>query len=368
MTNPRTYYNLMLKNYPQYEQLRQEMLKLFFRQAIHEKGFVDCYVNLNSYFSSLYDRNDYEYDESNSLASSVINFAAHIREFFASRFSVRTRFFFVFGNTRPDSAVQFIPEYDAHKAMDRATKMNIWSIICENLNTLNIVCPYLPEIYYIENQTVEPAVLIRSIIKEQSANRNAKHARLVFSKDLYDYQLVATIPNTHLIRVKKTMQGDMTYTVSFFDFYKKLSHNTLGLKNQIGAGISPELYSIYMTLSGCKSRGVSGLVNNPRANTLIGGTVASSLILNGYNPTFAVDHRSFMPFVDCIKTENDEELCSRLHKRFCGLDLIYQCNLFRLDPSYNALEKNVVDLFDAEGVRIMNNTYFKKYPLDLNVL
>lgn len=366
MTNPRTYYNLLLKNYPQYEQLRQEMLKLFFRKAIQEKGFVDCYINLNSYLSSLYDRNDYEYDEPNSIAASIINFAAHIREFFASRFSVRTRFFFVFGNTRPDSAVQFIPEYDAHKAMDRATKMNIWSIICENLNTLSVVCPYLPEIYYIENQTVEPAVLIRSLIKEQSV-KGAKHARLVFSKDLYDFQLVSTVPNTHLVRVKKTMNGDMTYTVSFFDFYKKLSA-TLGLKNQIGAGVSPELYSIYLTLSGCKSRGVAGLINNPRANTLVSGSVANSIILNGYNPTFSVDPHSFKPFVDCIKCEQDEDLYNQLYKRFCGLDLIYQCNLFRLDPLYNILEKNIVDLFDAEGVKIMNNTYFKKYPLDLNVL
>ena len=367
MTNPKTYYNLLLKNYPQYEQLRQEMLKLFFRQAIHEKGFVDCYVNLNSYLSSLYDRNDYDYDEPNSVASSVINFVAHIREFFASRFSVRTRFFLVFGNTRPDSAVQFIPEYDAHKAMDRATKMNIWGIICENLNTLNVVCPYLPEIYYIENQTVEPAVIMRSIIKEQSAKNNAKHARLIFSKDLYDYQLVATVPNTHLIRTKKTMQGDMTYTVSFFDFYKKLG-KTLGLKSPIGPGVSPELYSVYLTLSGCKSRGVAGLVNNPRANTLIAGSVANAIILNGYNPSFGVDPTSFMPFVECIKCDSDQDLCNQLSNRFRGLDLIYQSNLFRLEPSYNALEKNIVDLYDAEGVRIMNNTYFKKYPLDLNVL
>ena len=72
MNNPiyKTHYNLLFKNYPQYEQLRQELLKLFFRKALVERGFVDCYVNLNVFLDPLYKRLDYVSDDPKSLAAS----------------------------------------------------------------------------------------------------------------------------------------------------------------------------------------------------------------------------------------------------------------------------------------------------------
>ena len=367
MNNPisKTYYNLLLKNYPQYEVLRQELLKLFFRKALVERGYVDCYVNLNSYLSSLYKRSgEYVYDEPLSVTSSIINFAAHLRAFFASRFSMRCRIFFIYGNTRPESAYINLPEYDAHNTMDREVKVEVQEIIRENLNMLNILCPYIPEVYYIESDACEPAVIIRSIIKEQSI-KGAKHARLIFSKDLYDYQLVATVPNTHLIRTKKTMQGDQTFSVSFFDFYKKLS-KTLSLKNPIGTNISPELYSVYMTLAGCKDRNIKGIYNYPKSNTIISNLLNSGRILNGYNPSFGVSPNEFNLFIDTINS--DESLSMILFNRFTSMDLIHQSNLFRMHPSYFNIEKSIIDLYDPSEVQNINNRYFKKYPLDLNVL
>lgn len=368
MNNPaKTYYNLLLRNYPQYEVLRQELIKLFFRKALVERGYVDCYVNLNSYLSSLYKRNgEYVYDEPLSVASSIINFAAHLRAFFASRFSMRCRIFLVYGNNRPENAYRNFPEYDAHNEMDRNVKVDVKEIIRENLELLSILCPYIPEVYYIENSMCEPAVLIRSLIKEQSL-KGAKHARLIFSKDLYDYQLVATVPNTHLIRVKKTMNGDQTYTVSFFDFYKKLN-KTLSLKNPIGEGISPELYSIYMTLAGCKDRNIKGIINYPKSNNIISTLVNNSKILNGYNSSFGVSPVDFGVFIDYINHSSMEDMYMMLYNRFTAIDLVYQCNMFRIEPSYNNLEKNIIDLYDPKEVQEINNRYFKKYPLDLNVL
>ena len=74
----KTCYNLLLRNYPQYEVLRQELLKLFYRKALANGITVDCYVNLNSYLSSLYKRTEYMYDEPMSICASIFNCAAHI--------------------------------------------------------------------------------------------------------------------------------------------------------------------------------------------------------------------------------------------------------------------------------------------------
>ena len=143
MNNPidRSYYNLLFKNYPQYEVLKRELIKLFFRNALTERGIVDCYVNLNSYLSSLYKRNDYNYTGHGSITASIINFTAHIRAFFASRYSIRTRIFLVYGNTRPDGAIHFLNEYDAHNEMDRNAKSNIKDIISTDLMLLKIISP-----------------------------------------------------------------------------------------------------------------------------------------------------------------------------------------------------------------------------------
>lgn len=358
----KTCYNLLLRNYPQYEVLRQELLKLFYRKALANGITVDCYVNLNSYLSSLYKRTEYIYDEPMSICASIVNFAAHIREFFASRFSISTRIFLVYGATRSDNTIRYLPDYDAHNQMDREVK-SIHININEDLALLNILAPYIPQVYYVNNQDTEPAVLIREIIKQES-NSGRKFPRIIFSKDLYDYQLIATCPNTHLVRTKKTMQGDQTYTASFFDFYKKFN-KTIKIKNPIGEGVSPELYSIYMTLAGCKDRGIRSLINYPRTDNLIKDRINTGLLLNGYNPSFGVNPESFKMFVES-EDQNDSTYLL-LYNRFCAMDIIHQSHLFELTPSYSSLYKNIVDLYDPDSVRQINNQYFKKYPLDLNV-
>ena len=360
----KTYYNLLLKNYPQYESLRRELMKLIFRKAINKGERVDCYVNLNSYIRSIYSRVDYKYDEKLSITASIINFAAHLKEFFASRFSIYARVFLVYGNQRSQNAVKFVSEYDAHRELERKKDPLIEQIVVDDLSKCKEIVKYIPDVFMISNQDAEPGVIIREIIKSESSMGN-KFPRLIFSKDLYDYQLVSSCPNTHLIRVKKTFNGDMTFTVSYFDFYKKLS-SVLKLKYGIGEKVSPELYSIYMTLSGCRDRNIRGFINYPRADKLIHGLLAKGLLFNGYNPSFGVNPESFYMFFDTVDEKTGDHIL--LYNRYCALDIITQCQLFEMNsPSYHTLRKNIVNLYDPEGIKALNSKYFKKYPLDLNV-
>lgn len=355
----KTCYNLLFRNYPQYEVLRQELLKLFYRRALTTGEKVDCYVNVNAYIRSIYHRKDYVF-ETFSIVASLINFSAHIREFFASRFSIYARIFLVYGNQRPESSVQYIPEYDSHNEMDRQT-VNI--DLEKEFSLLSEIVKYIPQVYFVRSTVTDPAVVIRELIKIQS-KQGIKDPRLIFSKDLYDYQLVATCPNTHLIRVSKTIQGDKTFTVSYFDFYKKLT-KVLHLKNQIGEGVSPELYSVYMTLAGCKDRNMQGIMNNPRADTLIKSLINNCIMFNGYNPSLSVNPESFEIFFDTVDEKAGDHIF--LYNRFCAMDILHQSNLFNLNPEYHIITKDIVDLYDPEGMRHLNSKLFKKFPLDLNV-
>ena len=351
----KTMYNLLLSNYPQYEKLRYELLKLVYHKYIQSPGFVDCYIDLNNFLSKLYRRPEYMYDEGYPIAASIINFAAHLKEFFRTRYNIDARLFLVYGNTRPINSVQFINEYDAHNEQDRKSKANIGEWIEENLKILDILCPYIPEVYFIRNNDTEPAIIMREMIKYQSTKQNAKHSRLIFTKDIYAYQLVSTSPNTHIIRVKKTMQGDMTYTISYFDFFKKIEAERK-LRSPVMHNILPELYSLCLTINGCKDRGINSLTTYPNTIKKIQDAIMNGNILNGYNPTFAVNESSFDVF---------ELNSSLLMLRYKALDIIYQSNLaFNLEASFN---RGYVDLFDPRTMQDINNRYFLKYPLDLNV-
>ena len=180
----KTCYNLLFRNYPQYEVLRQELLKLFYRKALSTGGKVDCYVNVNAYIRSIYRRKDYVF-ETFCLVASLINFAAHLREFFASRFSIYARIFLVYGNQRPDSSVQYLPQYDAHNQMERDTFDP--AVIDNEFVLLSEIIKYIPQVYFIKSEVADPAVVIREMIKVQSkqdvVNKN-QGKRILAEKDI----------------------------------------------------------------------------------------------------------------------------------------------------------------------------------------
>ena len=351
MQTNKTVYNLLLKNYFQYEKGRLELLKLFYRKALDNGKPVDCYIDLNNFLSALFKRDEYMIDDRMSIAASVINYCAHITEFFSSRFDIPTKIFVVYGNNRPMSAASILNEYDAHNEMERQARAPLMGIIEENLNLLNVLIPYIPNVYFIRDDNAEPAVIIRSLIRTLSS-KGRKCARIIFTKDSYDFQLVATCPNTHVLRVKKTMNGELTYTISYFDFFKKI----LSIKTSIGDGISPELHSLYMAFAGCKDRNIRGIITWPRADKLIHESLAQGVILNGYNQSFALNP-DYCPMFQDVS----------VYDRYCALDLIHQENIYAMSPSYANLTKGLVDLYDAQAVKEINNKYFRRYPLDLNV-
>lgn len=373
-SNPKTMYNLLLRNYPRYETLRSELIKLFYRKALAVNGGVDCYVDLNSYLNCIYSRHEeYVYDAPLCICSSIINFGAFIKEFFASRFNITARIFFVYGNSRNPSTTQYCPDYDAHNELDKMAKTNITAYILEDLKGLEMLCPYIPDVYFIKDDSTETAVIMRHMIKYQSSI-GRKQARLIFTKDMFAYQLVGICPNTHIIRVVKTKQGDKTYTISYFDFYGKLSKE-IGLKRIIGEGVSPELYSVYMTFAGCRSKNVKALVNYPKADAMIKDAIAKGNILNGYNASMAVDPMAFKHFF-CLIGNPDEGINPMIDttyllasNRFKSLDVIHQQNLYSLNPSSNAtITKPLVDQYNPDKLRYINDKMFIKYPLDLNAL
>lgn len=360
----KNHYNLLLMFYPRYDVLKQEMTKFFYRGQLVERGLIDLYIDLNSMVAPVISRNDYVSDDPLSIASSIINIAAHMRNFYATRYGIYTRIYLIYGNTRPDSAAAILPDYNAHFAMEQEAKSYIRDMVEENMKYVDMIVKYIPNVYFISSKDTEPGVLIRSTMKIvagfDKANpklNGCKIPRYVLSKDSHTFQVAATCNSTHIIRPKKTNVGDITSTMSYFDFYSKFVWQN-NLKTKIGIGISPELYSMYLALAGCRNRYIRGIMNYNSADKLIHSLISSGIIINGYNIRPSVD--------PSFATEIGLDPSAMFTERFNVIDILHQEILFSTMPSYHNIKSSLVDMYDPEAVKDINNRYFRKYPLDLN--
>jgi hypothetical protein len=351
--NRKSAYDFLFINYFKYDRLQEALYPLMYRNCLVQGSEIECYIDLNNYTKHLFSE-QCDVPDGLCITASIVNFAAHIRQFFYTRYGIYAHIYMAYGNTRPVYPSNLCVEYDAHSATDRNVKPAICECISQGLDLLESLCKYLPNVYFVHDSSTEPAVLIRTLIKYNSKKRKA--ARYVFTRDLYAMQLAAVTPNTHIIRVKKERWSDMTYTISYYDFFKKMT-TELRLKNLIGEGVSPELYSFYMAIAGCRDREIKSIMNYPLTDRYIHNLIISGQILNGYNASFALNRFEFMNVKDVDITP-----------RFQALDLIHQCNVYENMPAYHALTSNLVNLYDPDAVKDINNKYFRHYPLDLDVL
>lgn len=355
MSNPtnKTAYNLLLKNWFQYEAGYRAMLPLFYH-GLERNGCVNCFVNLNQYLSHLYKRTDYAVDDPYCIAASIINFCAHIINFFDTRFGIRAAVYLVYGSNKPYYSITTYEHYNAHMITTISTRPEVTKIIEDNLAIVNTICPYIPNVYYFRDDNCEPAIAMRRIIKFISLKGN-KHPRLIFSKEYYDLQLIATTPKTHLVRVKKTIQGDQTFTVSYFNFYTMLTR-IKKLKKPIGVGISPELYSLYLAYIGCPDKDINAVMNAPSTDKLIHEYIESGKLLNGHNELVWLNNYIYHEADDTFQN---------IMNRFQAIDLIFQS--MDRDSTTPLCDTVMVELYDPNGVRFIADRYFHKYPLDLNI-
>lgn len=361
----KTYYNLLLKNFPRFTSLEKEMYKFVYRNQLKQGGLVDIFIDVNDMLSYLYARPDYSCDDPMSIGSAIINLAAHMSSFFSSRMCIHARVYLIYGNTRPITAASVLQEYDAHMEMERQTKPEITELIQSNLAQIEVLVKYIPDLYFIRSDNAEPAVIIRSltrVINQYDSKFNSGQkpiiGKFVVTKDIYAFQLPATVPNMHIIRPKKDGFDDVSYTISYFDFFRKLTEE-LKLKNLIGGGsLSPELFSFFMAFNGCRARGIKSIYNSIATTQKLNELVNSGKILNGYNSIIALD-----PSIQETLGINQEVV-----ERFKALDVIHQENIFRTNFVDSQLfAESLVNLYDPMAVKKINETYFRSYPLDLSV-
>ena len=107
---------------------------------------------------------------------------------------------------------------------------------------------------------------------------------------------------------------------------------------------------------------ISSNKNGNATVKLLETAVKSNVFSNGYNANGIMrDNIAFMQFCANLNMDYRE-----LMVRFVSIDLLYQTMIYKTTPSFIGAAAGIINLYNPQEVRNINDKYFQTYPLDLN--
>ena len=314
---------------------------------------VDIYIDLYDMLNKLYATDIYATKQF-TIVSSVINLAAHMREFYWSRYHVNSTIYLVYADESSNNHRQFYLRFGENRVKETRDYDKINSIIESQLEMVKILCAYIYGVYFVRKATDFSMFVYDNITK------NIAKPSVMLSKSRYVYQIPAMCENAFLFRPKKYNGEDISFAVAhenvLFQYCNKLNNPKIFEQLKI---INPKLLSLIMTLNGLPSKKLLTMVNITTAVGRIYKAITENKIINDYNS-------------DINYVYNQLELFSKIDQdnfrlRFNAVDLVFQHRLY-----YHMAEcKDIswfIDLQDPDTVKNINNKYFADNPLDLNAL
>lgn len=305
---------------------------------------VNIHIDLHSVLAEIYkDRNHFETSglsdsQGMTISSCIINLAAHYRLFFQSNYNTSTRIFFYFAKRQPRNNAEYIPTY-GQKFFDKYSETNVDFIttnheVLDNLELCRTIMPYIPGVFYIDCDNIEPVVAAAHHILRY----NEPH--LVITKDEYWFQLVNVTPDTRVLRLKR----DASYLVDRSNVYQ-----TLLSKSQFRPQfVSPELLSVVYSFTGVKSRDIRGITGYGYSKILkvLDQAVNRNQIKNSYT--------HIKNILDEIYNGPEEDLLMDI---FRAIDLRYQLNELTLGQK-EIINDCIINRYNRKDLLALNNKYY----------
>lgn len=343
--------NILYGYYIKYNKL-DELINIAFPNE-SQTDTIDIYIDLFDMLKPIYSRDIYS-NKRFVIVSSIINLAAHFREYFRSRYRMNTRIFLVFGEDLTNNHRQFYQSFgnNAYKNTINFEKNN--KFIHDQLEMVKILCAYIYDIYYIHRNSIFSIFVYDNIIKNSNNNLS-----LIISKSQYAYQLPALL-DTVLFRPKKNKTGDVSFAITqsnvLFKYYNKINNEKV-LDNF--KKINPKLFSSALTMTGIPSYGINSIMNTSTMAKLLTNAIDNGKILNDYN------HPQYL--YNAIPELSKYIDYSNFVFRFQAIDLAYQAIIYKNMPE--SLDNSwYINLNDKENFQYINNKYFVDNPLNLNSL
>lgn len=317
-------------------------------------NIIDIYVDLYDMLKPIYTKNIYS-NKKYLIVSSIINIAAHLREYFWTRHRLNTRIFLVYGRSITQQHKQFYPTFGDDEFRSTLDYQKNNEFINSQLKLVKILCAYIYNVYYIDKNSDFSMFTYDNIIKNQMI------PSIIISKSKYVYQIPALLQNAVIFRPKKSNGNDISYLINKSCIYSSF-YNYITSKNNLDrlSILNPALLSLMITLTGLPSYNLHTLLNINNATKMIYDAISSNRIINDYNNDIDFVYKALIDinkFIDPINFKY----------RFNAVDLVTQHRIYNSTAEARDISW-YINLNDPETVKEINNKYFIDNPLDLNSL
>lgn len=349
--------DILYGSYIRYDRM-YEMTKYAFYGKTDDNN-VNVFIDVYSILHSLYTRGtNLEVSDSYAIASCIINLAIHVRAYFDTRHKVATKIYIIYGGARPLQALSLFNQYNIRNIEMEESNQYLGQLIKDNLDVIKILCPYLHDIFAIVDYNNEFNVIASNLIDKESNGV----PNIIYSKDQLSYQLVAFKPYTFLYRPKKKANMDASWVVTKSTLYNAYRYGELELKKEIDVNLDVKTFSLYQAIAGVKSRSIPSIKNSNAAALFLEKAIADNMFSMGFNVSSlsSVDNKFSCAF-NSMKTDYQEFIV-----RFMSIDLDYQTMMYSASPNAIAASEGIINLYNPQEVRNINDRYFQIYPLDLN--
>lgn len=348
--------SILYGNFMKYDRMYELTKYAFYGKtdSISVNIFIDCY----SLVRSLYSRyQTLMIKNSCVIASCLINLAIHLRSYFETRHCVVSKIYLIYGGARPKESFVNYYLYNSKNISMEDYNYQMKSLIMDNMNIINILAPYLYDIFCIIDEENEFSVISSAIIDDLDA------PNIIYSKELLSYQLVAFKPNTFLYRVKKKLNVDDSWVVTKSILYDAYRYDELNIHKKIDTTLDPKMFSVYQSICGVKTRSLNAIKNANSTIKILENAISSNIFSNGYNAN-SILYINPNPFE--LLFDGSSINPAIVTNRFAAIDLPFQTMIYKLSTNYRLLNSNFINLYDPQEVRNINDKYFQDYPLDLN--
>lgn len=326
---------------------------------------LNIIIDLYDIKKSLYKRskdNETMFKTNFGLSSSIINMCAHYRHFFDTRYGVQTKIFLI--DAEPDENM-YKSIYDEYNNMIPKVASKFKTYVNSNMELLKQLCLYIPQVQYIDTK-YETGVRIIEIITKESAIEISQDKPfsqytpyLLITKDIVTMSVIRQYPGIlHVLRPKKSKGNDLSYIVNFWniiDIYAQVIRNNKPIPNgEFDFSLVGNHINTLLALTKIPERGITKGIN---VNKAIRGICNS---IDAYEKDHSIN--SYTSYL-----ENTLMLNFNTDLKEKVLNPAFMYYEYCMNPELNAYN-GIVDLFDPDEIKRINNYYYKDCPLDLNVL
>ena len=319
-----------------------------------EVNTINIYVDLYGIYHNIHSR---EYrttiTDPLSFTSLIINLCAHYRTFF-KKLDIYSKIFLISSFNVPKDSLSIIPYYN-RDMVDKLNNRLIGDTIDFNIELLELLCPYLPDIHFIKTE-FESSVVMNEIMNRESVDQS-----LIISTDIYPAQLCTIRPNVSLICPKRTFKGEESSIIpqnthveakeTFWRAIIRKISNSLSFE-RVGS-LSPSNMILLGSFYQLKDRCFPITLNIFQSLNLITKTIGFDSIR--LTPQSVFD--------SCKDNPLNEDLKYIIDNRYKTLDIQYQSILFNNSIEYNTLHYE--NLQDNNAINTINDKYFSKNPIDI---